>query len=890
MIKRLFSPYENDSEQDLALEIQSHLDLEAEEACERSLSPGEANYAALRKFGNTSLVKEDVRATWGWTRTEQFLQDLRYGLRQVRRNPGFGAIAVLSLALGIGANTAIFGLIDLVMIQLIAARHPEELVFVNTAGTAGLDGPPYPCFELFRDHAKSFESVAAFSHSSMEVVLDGQRELARGIWVSGKFYEMLGVQPLVGRTLSASDDQVLGKGGAEGAFIVISRTYWQQRFGGDPHVIGRAIRMYDYTVTIAGVLPSEAMTLETGQPIDLAAPMMLSDPAKMRDRSSLWLTLVARLRPGVTVEHARAESQTLLASYMTDAGVLPANRSRLFDHIELRPAAHGLNVLRNQFANPLTALMVLASLVLLAACINVANLMLARATARQKELAVRLAIGAGRARLIRQTLTEAFVLVGAGAAIGIFLARQGQAVLAAFLAAGRNQVALNLSLNGHILLFAVSVAAVTGLTFGILPALRSANADPVAGLQSGSRAATGNRVSTRIGQVLVVAQVALSMVLLAGAGLFIRSLRQLQAVDLGFSREGILTMEVTPERHLFGTPEWLTVQTEIVNRVRRLPGVRAASWATYSPFSGRGRAAVLRMPGFTPREETDKDIHLAAVSPHYFDTYNLPLMLGHDFSERDTNSSPRVAIINETAARFYFPTSNPIGRKVQFANYATRSTDFIYEIIGVVKDAKHDNMREPPSRFIYLPITQSVDRINRLALSVHCSGDALQLAAPVRQEVQAARRTLMITNVSTIDRQVQQSLFRERLVSSLSALFGVAALVLACIGLYGILAYAVTRRTNEIGVRMALGATAREIVRLVLREAVILTGVGILIGSPIMLALRRITSTLLYGVNVWDLPALGGAILLLLAFGIISGIVPARRASKMDPMTALRWE
>jgi predicted permease len=872
-------------------EIGFHIDAYIDDLVRSGMDRSEAARRARIEFGGTEATKDECRQAWGLQGMDELRADLRLTFRTLRRNPGFAAIAVLSLALGIGANTAIFGLMDAVMLRLLPVRDPGRLVFVQTAGTAGRDGPPYPYFELLRDQSKSYEGVAAFSASNMEVAIDGGREQVRGVWVSGNFYQMLGVTPMMGRTLAASDDQTPGRGGPDGAVAVISRAYWLQRFGGDPAVLGRTVHMrfdIDRTVTIVGVMPSEIMSLEPGRPIDIAVPMILSDPAKMRDRVSLWLEIVARLKPAVLPEQAGAESNALFRAYMADVRISPEVRKMLYDHMELTPAARGTGGLRSQFLQPLTAMTILAGLVLLAACVNVANLMLARSTARQKEFAVRLAIGAGRGRLIRQTFTEALVLVGAGAALGIAFACQGEAALAAFFAGGNAKIVLDLSLNGRMLLFTLTVAVLTGLAFAILPALRASRADPAAGLQSSARGIAGSRVSLRLGRALVILQVALSTVLLAGAGLFIRSLQQLERVDPGFVRDGMLTMEVTPERNWYGTPQWLTAQTEILDRVRRIPGVRAASWATMTPLSGRDRGAVLDIPGFVPRAERDKDVHLAALAPEYFETVGIPLLLGRAFTARDNAAAPKAAIFNETAARFYFGNANPIGKKVRFANYS--SPDLVYEIVGVVKDAKHDSLREQASRFIYLPIPQSVDRINRLALAVRCTGNALAFAAPVRHEVRSVRSTVLINNVSTIEMQIRQSLSKERLVTALSTAFGGLALVLACIGLYGILTYAVTRRTNEIGIRMALGATRGGTIWLILREALTLAVSGIAICLPAVLALARITKALLYGVETFDLPAFACAVLLLLIFTVIAGFVPARRASLLDAMSALRCE
>jgi predicted permease len=876
--------FENDMDAELAF----HLDAYIEDLVRSGVDRNEAVRRARLEFGAIEATKDECRQAWGLQWLDELRADLRLTLRTLRRAPAFAAIAILSLALGIGANTAIFGLMDAVLLRTLPVRDPARLVFVQTAGNVGRDGPPYPYFELLRNQTKTFEAVAAFSPSNMELAIDGAREQARGVWVSGNFYQLLGVAPILGRTLAATDDQILGRGGPDGGVAVISRSFWQQRFAADPAIVGRAVHLFDHAVTVVGVMPSEIMSLEPGRPIDIAVPMALSDPAMMRDRTSLWLEVVARVKPAVRIEQARAEANTLFAAYMADTRISPEIRKLLFERMELSPAAQGLGGLRRQFSQPLTAMMILAGLVLLAACANVANLMLARAAARQKEFAVRLAIGAGRGRLIRQTLTEALVLVGAGAALGIWFARQGESALAAFFAEGSNAIVLNLSLNGRMLLFTLAVAVLSGLAFGILPALRASRSDPAAGLQGGLRGIAGSRGALKLGRALVIAQVALSTVLLAGACLFLRSLWRLESVDLGFAREGLLTMEVAPERQLNGTPQWFADQIEMLDRVRRIPGVRHASWATMNPMSGRDRGVVLEIPGFTPRAETDKHAHLAALSPDYFDTLGVPLLLGRAFTVRDDFTAPKVAIFNETAAHFYFGDANPIGKKVRIANSAR--TDLVFEIVGVAKAVKHDSLREQPPRFLYLPIPQSSDRINRLALAVRCAGDPLAFASAVTREVQAVRSTVLVTNVSTLEKQVNQYMRSERLVTLLSTAFGTLALVLASIGLYGILAYAVSRRTSEIGIRMALGATKAEMVWLILREAAILASGGILLGAPAVFFLGRLSQALLYGVGQFDVPAFATALLVLLLAATVAAIVPARRAGRLDPMSALRCE
>ncbi|MBI4907381.1 MAG: ABC transporter permease [Acidobacteria bacterium] len=870
-------------EADMDAELRLHIESYVADLVRSGVSVEEAKRRARAEFGSLEASKDECRQAWGLQRLDELRADLRLAFRTIRRSPGFAAITVLSLALGIGANTAIFGVFDAVMLRLLPVREPGRLVFVQTAGTSGRDGPPYPLFELLRDQATTFEAVAAFSGSAMELTADRGRELARGMWVSGNFYEMLGVRPLIGRSLSASDDQTAGP---EGAVAVISRAYWQQRFGGDPTVLGRTVYVNGHAVTIVGVIPAEIMSLEPGRPVDIAVPMAFSDPRQRRDRTALWLFVVARLKPAAGIEQARAESEALFRSFMAGVQILPEARKRLFDHIELAPAAKGLNGLRRQFSKPLTALLILAGLVLLAACVNMTSLMLARALARQRDFAVRLAIGAGRGRLIRQNVTEALVLVAISAALGIVLARIGDTALVAFFAEGGHAIVLDLSLNVRVLLFTLSLGVLCGLAAGIAPALRAARLDPAAGLHGGSRSIAGNRVSMKLGRALVVAQVALSMVLLAGAGLFIRSLRQLEKVDLGFDRVGVLSLEVAPEQRLLGSPEWLAAQTGILERVRQIPGVRSAGLTTISPMSGRDRGAFVEVPGFVPQTERDKAIHMAAVSPEYFETLGVPVLLGRDFTAADHGSAPKVAILNETAARFYFDSANPIGGKVRFTNYPRR--DLVYEVVGVVGDSLHDNLREPVSRFIYLPVPQSVEPIRRIGLAARCAGDPAGLSEPLRRQIQSVHPGLLVTSVSTMEKQIGQTLLRERLVATLSMAFGAVALVLASIGLYGILAYGVTRRTNEIGIRIALGATRSGVVWMILREGLALTAGSVLLAVPVVLAIGQVAKASLYGVEPHDPLTLASAALLLLVWAAVASVLPGRRASLLDPSTALR--
>lgn len=864
-------------------EFRAHMEAYVADLVRSGVGLAEAERLARVEFGSVEATKDECRESWGWQTLDELRADVKLALRTIRRSPGFAAVTVLSLALGIGANTAIFGVFDAVMLRVLPVREPNRLVFLHIAGSEGRDGPPYPLYELIRDRATSFEAVSVFSSASLEVTADRGREPARGLQVSGNFYEMLGVRPVLGRTLTDSDDRI---GGVEGAAVVISRAYWQQRFGGDPSTVGRTVYVGGRAATIVGVMPTEIMSLEPGQPVDIAVPMALAEPLRLRDRRMLWLLSAARLKPGVGEAQARAEVNSLFQAYLAETPMAPEGRRRLFERMRVDSAAKGFDGLRHQFSKPLTALLILAGLVLVAACVNMTNLMLARVVARRRDFAVRLAIGAGRWRLVRQNATEALVLVGAGALLGIGLAHLGQTALAAFFTESSHAIVLDLSLNARVLLFTLAIAALSGLAVGVAPALRAARLDPSAGMQGSARSVAGNRASMRLVRALVLAQVALSMVLLSGSGLFIQTLRQLEKVDLGFARSGVLTLEVGAAPRLHGTAEWLTAQEEMLARVRRIPGVRTAALTTVSPMSGRDRGAQVEVAGFAPRSERDKIVHMAAISPQYFETLGTPLLLGREFTAGDLASSPKAAVLNETAARFYFGDTNPIGGKVRFTNYPSR--DLLYEVVGVARDTLHDNLRDRAARFIYLPVPQAVEPIRRIGVVARCAGDAAGYAEAARREIQGAHAGLLVANVSTIEKQIGETLLRERLVATLSIAFGSVALALASIGLYGVLAYAVSRRTNEIGIRMALGATRGGVVWIVLREGISLAGGGVLLGIPAALAIGKVAKALLFGVEPSDPFALAGAAALLLALAGLASALPGRRASLLDPSTALR--
>jgi putative ABC transport system permease protein len=589
---------------------------------------------------------------------------------------------------------------------------------------------------------------------------------------------------------------------------------------------------------------------------------------------------------GAKPEQARAELDAIFQSYMNETDFNAESRRENFARIALAPASKGLNTLRREFSRPLQALMAIVAMVLLIACANVANLLLARATARRKEFAVRLALGASRLRLVRQMLTESLLLVSLGGLLGLLFARWGSAFLVSFFATGRGRLFVNLPLDYRVLLFTAGVAFITGLVFGLAPALQATRIDPNPALKDSAGTSTRSRL--RLGKSLVVAQVALSLLLLVGAGLFVRTLHNLKSTDAGFQAEGVLTMKVNPPGTIYQGERLAILWKDALARVERLPGVRSASLCALSPLDGDGRGVLIGVSGFTPRTDNEKGIRLNQVSPDYFQTFGIALRQGRGFTNADNESAPRVALFNEAAARFYFGDRSPIGEQITFPGRPIATVP--YQIVGVVRDSHYENLREPDTRLVYLPLAQKLDRLGRLTLAVRAEGRPADLTNAISKEMRAIDSDILLTNIATLNEQVDQSLLQERLVATLSLFFGLLALLLACIGLYGVMSYDVARRTHEIGIRMALGASAQRVVRLVLRETLLWVALGVGIGLGAALATTRWVESLLYGLKPNDPLTIGLAALVLLAVAAVAGYLPARRAARVDPLVAVRHE
>lgn len=878
-------------------EMQAHLELYEADLRRSGLSPDEAHRRARAEFGGVEGRKEECREASGLRVFDELRADARYSLRLLRRSPGFTAIALLSLGLGIGANTALFSLVDMVLLKSLPVEDPQRLFFIDNSGgkSGGSNGPPYPCFELLRDNNRFLSGIAAFDERMFKVTIDGVAEEIRGQYASGSFFDVLGVRAVHGRVPTPEDDSEPGRGGPHGAVAVISHALWQRRFGLDPAVLGKSIQVGTNWVTIVGVTPPGFFGLQVGAPTDITIPMTLVG-RPLQSKQSWWLSVIGRLAPGATVDLARSDLEILWDGYMTENG-FPREKRDYFSGIALVPASRGSTALRRELYEPLLIVFAIVVLVLLVGCANVANLLLARATARRGEMSVRLAIGASRGRLIRQLLTEGAVLASSGVLLGLLFAHWAVSVIVGVFA-GRVDGALDPQFDWRVLAFTAVVGATAALLFSVVPALHATRVDAAKPPASSATSPAASRL--RLSQSLVVIQVMLSVVLLSGAALFVRTLQNLEAVDSGFERDRVLTQQVAatvPGRSW--TPDSTPAESKadfarlggiweaFIDQVGRLPGVSAAAVATMSPLSGRNRGVVIAVRDTPAVAREVRGIRINHVTPGYFHTLDVTLLRGRAFTSADRSTSLRVAILNDTAARAYFGDQNPIGRKVNFPGQWVADD---YEIVGVVRDVRYEDLRSPDGRMAYLPVYQAIDPITSAVVLVRGGGDVTRLTQPVRDVASKVVPGGFVTGVVTIEQQVEASLRRERLLSMLATFFGGLALVLACIGLYGVMSFGVIRRTREIGIRIAVGARHGSVIWMVIRGMLAWVAVGVVVGTFAAVFASRYVEGQLFGVAPGDPLAILAAVLLLLAVAALAGFLPARRASRIDPVVALRTE
>jgi predicted permease len=826
-----------------------------------------------------------------------FLQDVRYAVQQLLKSPGVTLVALLSLALGIGANTAIFSLMDTVMLKSLPVKEPVQLVLFGNGLDSGIsDGFPnpwlysYPFYREMRKRNQVFSAVAAaFSMTDRvhgTVAGRSDAETMNIQMVSGTYFPMLGVQALVGRTISEEDDQTEGRN----PVAVVSYAWWTRSLSRDASVLDQKFTIGSTTFSIIGVAPPEFFGTKVGEVPDMWIPLSMQKgipPGWDGYEDSMFesLHLMARLKPGVTMSEANTNVNLLFQQILRGLPGTPLTQENLQKldktNVELSSMSTGFSLLRWQFSEPLKLLMAVVAMVLLITCANIANLLLARSTARAREIAVRQAVGAGRSRLIRQLLTESTVLAATGGLLGIALAAGASRLLVRMVADGRDTLHLNVSVDLRVLLFSLAMTLATALLFGTVPALRATRSNLTESLGD-ARSQTPTKGP--LARALVVSQVALSFVLLTGAGLFVRSLMNLMNVDAGFHRENVIRLRVDPSSLGYKEDARLTsMYRRIEEQSRAIPGVRAASFSLFTFNEGTWNNPIW-VQGYLEGHR-DTDAHHNVVGTDYFATMGIPLLEGRTFGPQDTASSPRVGVIGETMARTLFPKGSPIGQRYGHAN-AKNAGDI--EVIGVVKDVKYNSLSEASQPGDYLPYAQETRYLSDF--EVRYTGDAATVIAGIRQAIHGVDRNLPISDVTTLDRHVSRSVTNQKLVAQLSAFFGILALFLSCIGIYGLMSYFVTRRINEIGLRIALGAGRFRVLWLVLREVLILAAVGVAIGIPVSLAGDRFVSSMLFGLRGADALGLLSAVGLLVVVAVIAGYLPARRASLIDPMVALRYE
>jgi putative ABC transport system permease protein len=829
-------------------------------------------------------------------------RDLTLALRAFRKNPGFAAIVILTLALGSGANTAIFTLLDQVMLRALPVERPDRLAVLSgpgpfsgwsETGSATVIPLSQPMYEGIRDRTVAFAGVLAHYRTRVDLSVGGETDEVNGDLVSGTFFQVLGVRPAAGRLLTPDDDRTP----SGHPVVVLGHGFFERRFGGEAGVVGRTIAVNSHPMTVVGVAPPGFNGVEVGSATDVYVPLAMQQEVqptwgnRLGDWRSRWLECMARLRDGVPIAEARAQANVAYAQLLHEdlahvQGPSESFRKRFLEKkLEVWPGGRGTSGLRDQSGAPLAVLMGMVGLVLLIACANVASLMLTRASSRQKEIAVRLALGAGRARLVRLHLVESVTLSLAGGLVGLQLAYWAGEALIRALPFGDAARTLSAAPDLRVGLFTLAVSVLTGVAFGLLPALRAGQADLAHTLKSEGGAVVGGGHS-RVRRGLVVAQVALSLLLLIGAGLFTRSLMNLRALDPGFRAARLFAFSVDPSRDGQDFTHRAATLRRIQEELTVEPGVAAVSAAAVGLMTGNDTSSTVRVEGYQAKEGEDMNPNFNDVAPGFFSTLGIPLLAGREVLDTDVLGAPKVAVVNEAFARYFFKDESPIGRHIGLAR---GGSGYDIEIVGLVRDGKSATLREEPPRFVYMPYAQE-PRVGGLTFYVRSSAGAGSFGARLRAAVRRVDATLPVTDLKTMEAQIGEALFVERMEAALSAAFGLLATVLAAVGLYGVMSHAVAVRTREIGLRVALGADDRTVLLLVLREVAVLAALGIAIGLPGGYGLGRIVESQLYGLTARDPLTFGVATLALLATALVAGLVPALRAARVDPMIALRYE
>lgn len=829
-------------------------------------------------------------------------RDFKFAIRQMRQAPIVSGVALLSLALGIGANVAIFSLVNALILKALPIHEPERLVQIELRApnapqaTTSFTNPQW---EYLRDHQDFFSGATAVGYARFNLNATGEARIIPGLYVSGRFLDTLGVSPMIGRGFTQHDDR---RGGEPVA--ILSYGFWQREFGGDPGILNKTVSLDGHAFTILGVTPPEFFGVRVGNTFDVMIPLgnepIIRGAESGLDRRSMWwLSMFARLAPGQSMAQAELRLRALqpqLREATMPPDYRPQDKQQYFtDPIQLLPAATGISNLRDRYSRPLYVLLGIVGLVLLIACANMANLLLAQSVTRRRELAVRLSLGAGRAQLIRQLLVESIMLSLAGAAAGLLIAAWGSRALVGIMSTRLNLIALDLSMDGRVFGFTAIVGIATGLLFGVVPALRGTALSPADALRDHNRGIVSGGARLNAGHGLVVLQVALSFVLVFGATLFVRTLVSLTTQGMGFESARVLVANVDLRRLQpapNATPQAVAEQQlaavrHVREAVAAVPGVSAAAASFVTPVSGMTWNLRVRVPGYEAAERERSSL-FNGVTPDYFRALATPILAGRDFSGADTAGRPEVAIVNEAFAKKYFSGQNPVGKTFVIEGFGPNRTDRQLEIIGLVADAKYRSVREEPQPTMYAALEQRQDDIrSSVRMVMRTQGEPWSSRAAILHAI-AGVNTEIAVDFRTLDEDLGAAVMQERLIASLSAFFGALALLLAALGLYGVMSYTVTRRRNEIGIRMALGAEPESVMRLVLTHVALITVAGLVIGIAGAVGTGRFINALLFNLATYDRTMMAISALTLATAAAIAGYVPARRASRIDPMTALR--
>ena len=915
-------------EEQLAAELQFHLDEETEQRQATGMSAEDARGAARRELGNLGLVREETRAAWSWALVEQFVQDLRYGARTMLRNPAFTVLASLSLALGIGANTAIYSLMHALLMRPLPVSDPGSLVVLKWRITAKngtddtvvhhasgyFDGDgktgtmslifPFPAYEVLRKSGGGLSVLFAYRPAGrLNVMVGQQAEVRSGEYVSGDYFRGLGIVPAAGRLIAGADDRA----GAP-AVVVLSYGFAQSRFGDAASAAGQSVSINNQPFTVAGVTPAEFFGVDPSKPPDLYLPLHADrlldperDPARAgryQDEHYYWMEMMGRLRSGVTRAQAQAGLAPVFHNWVAATAGTELERKNL-PRFLLQDGGRGVDRQRQSYSHTLGILLAIVGLILAIACANIANLLLARAEARRREMAVRLSIGAGRARVIRQLLTESLLLALLGGALGILAAGWGIRFLTHVLFAASEPYAVNPGLNSAVLAAALLLTVGTGLLFGLAPALQTARADPMPVLKQSRSGSSGASPRFGLGRMLVVAQMAICLLLLVAAGLFLRTLSNLRSLDLGFDRDRILLFKVNARQAGHRGPEILSIYNNLKTRLAAIPGVRGATMAD-SPLIGGGAWGWAVVPLGRQRPKSAPTGHgsgfsrsatrVLGVAPGFFFAMRIPLVAGREFDERDRKDTAPVAMVNEAWVRANPAGGNPVGQTVVsfgFDNAKPRQM----EIVGLVRNARYDDLTGDFPAVVYLPFEQTPDRMmEEMTYFLRTAANPLAAAGAVREIVHQADARMPVVALSTQTAQIERETAPETLFAQLCTAFALLSLAIACVGLYGTTSYTVARRTSEIGIRMALGAKRTTVVWMVLRDVLMLAILGSAIGLPAALGASKWIESLLFGIKPGDPGTLAAALAILLGAAFAAAYVPARKASQTDPMAALRQE